>query len=199
VDTDRAARAGWRPLDLARAYIDGGARVLQVRAKHLPSAAFLDLCDTIVAIARAAGTHVIVNDRADIARVSRAAGVHVGQEDVQAQAARAQVGPDAIVGLSTHTIAQVEAAVREPVSYIAVGPVFGTSTKATGYEPVGLELVRAAAERSGGLPIVAIGGITIERAPGVLAAGASAVAVIGDLLAGDDPAARVAAYARALG
>jgi thiamine-phosphate pyrophosphorylase len=139
-----------------------------------------------------------VNDRVDLARLSGAAGVHVGQDDIPAAAARAQLGPAAIVGLSTHTVEQIEAALREPVTYVAVGPVFGTRTKATGYAPAGLDLVRAAVARAGGIPVVAIGGITLDRAPDVLAAGASAVAVISDLLSGGDPASRAAAYCRSL-
>jgi thiamine-phosphate pyrophosphorylase len=132
-----------------------------------------------------------------VARLSGAAGVHVGQDDLPAQAARAQLGPAAIVGVSTHTIEQIDVAVREPVSYIAVGPVFGTVTKQTGYEAVGLDLVQKAAARSH-LPVVAIGGITLEQAAAVIEAGAAAVAVIGDLLAGNDPRQRVAAYRRVL-
>lgn len=150
-------------------------------------------------MAAAANAAVIVNDRADLARLSGAAGVHVGQNDLPPRSARAQLGPDAIVGYSTHTIVQIEGAAREPVSYIAVGPVFGTATKDTGYQPVGLEMVRAAAARAGGIPIVAIGGITLDRAPGVIAAGASAVAVIGDLMAGGEPARRVTAYHQIIG
>jgi thiamine-phosphate pyrophosphorylase len=103
-----------------------------------------------------------------------------------------------MIGYSTHTVAQVEAAAEEPVTYMAVGPVFGTETKATGYEAVGLALVAEAARRSRGRPVVAIGGITLERAPEVIAAGASSVAVITDLLTGGDPRARVAEYLRAL-
>jgi thiamine-phosphate pyrophosphorylase len=196
---DAATRAGWQPQDLARAYLEGGARVLQVRAKHLASNAFLDLCDAIVGAAEPFGAAVIVNDRADLARLSGAAGVHVGQEDLAPADARAQLGPEAIVGLSTHTIQQIDDAVRQPVSYVAVGPVFGTATKDTGYVPVGLELVRAARARvPARLPIVAIGGITLERAPAVIAAGAASVAVIGDLLVTGNPRDRVDAYRRAL-
>ena len=136
---------------------------------------------------------VIVNDRADVARMAGAAGVHVGQEDITARDARRIVGPEAVVGLSTHTLQQVEAGASEPVSYMAVGPVFGTSTKDTGYTAVGLELVAAAAARAGAVPIVAIGGIDLERAPAVLAAGAASVAVISDLLT-QDPIGRVRAY-----
>jgi len=130
--------------------------------------------------------------------MSGAAGVHVGQDDLAPSAARRLLGPAAIVGYSTHTSAQIEAASIEPVTYVAVGPVFGTHTKATGYEPVGLELVAEAARLSRGLPVVAIGGITLDTAVEVLAAGASGVAVIGDLFVGGDPKARVTAYCRAL-
>ena len=171
---------------------------MSFRAKQLRSAAFLVLCEDLVRAAEAFRADVIVNDRVDVARLGGAAGVHVGQEDVPPGAARAQLGPAAIVGLSTHTIEQAEAAAREPVTYIAVGPVFETRTKATGYEAVGLALVRSAAAAAGGLPVVAIGGITLERAPSVIEAGAAAVAVIGDLLVDGRPAERVAAYRRAL-
>lgn len=194
VDADAAVRAGWRPGDLALAYLEGGARVLQVRAKRLPSGDLLALCDAVVAAAAPFGATVIVNDRADLVLLSGAAGVHVGQDDLPPRQARAVLGAGAIVGFSTHTLEQVEKALPEPVSYIAVGPVFATSTKETGYEAVGLDLVRAAVKRAGGVPIVAIGGITLDRAPALIDAGASGVAVIGDLLAAGDPAKRVASY-----
>jgi thiamine-phosphate pyrophosphorylase len=125
--------------------------------------------------------------------MSGAAGVHVGQEDLPPAQARAILGVEAIVGYSTHTLEQVEAALREPVSYVAVGPVFSTASKATGYSEVGPDLVRRAARAAGGRPIVAIGGITLATAPSLIEAGATSVAVIGDLVTGD-PAARVAAY-----
>jgi thiamine-phosphate pyrophosphorylase len=199
LDVGAAAAAGWTGPDLAAAFLDGGAPRNQLRAKQLPSGRFLQLCEDLVRAALPYRASVIVNDRADLARIAAAGGVHVGQEDLSPRAARALVGPGAIVGYSTHTVPQVEAALAEPVSYIAVGPVFGTQTKATGYEAVGLELVAQAKRRAGALPIVAIGGITLESAPQVIAAGATGVAVIGDLLAGGDPKRRVAAYGRALG
>lgn len=134
-----------------------------------------------------------MNDRADIARLSGAAGVHVGQDDLEPAQVRGILGPDAIVGLSTHTTDQLDRALREPIDYVAVGPVFGTATKATGYEPIGIEPVRTAAARciDRHVPLVAIGGITRDRAREVLGAGARSVAVISDLLAGGDPAANV--------
>jgi thiamine-phosphate pyrophosphorylase len=184
-------------LELARAFLDGGATFLQIRAKELASGPFLDLCDAVVAMGAPAGALVIVNDRVDLARMSGAAGVHVGQDDLPPAAARAQLGDGAIIGYSTHSVEQFEAARREPVSYVAVGPVFGTRTKDTGYDAVGLELVTEAARQSDGRPVVAIGGITLERAAAVRAAGAASVAVIGDLLRGS-PAGRVRDFLRAL-
>ena len=196
VDVEAAARAGWRPMDLTRALLDGGARFLQLRAKHLPSAELLDLAAAIAELARPRGARLIVNDRADLARLANADGVHLGQDDLPPAAVRAIVGADAIVGVSTHTVEQIDRAVGEPVSYVAIGPVFGTTTKATGYEAVGLEIVRAAAERAArrGLPLVAIGGITLATAAAVIASGAASVAVIGDLLATGDPEARTREY-----
>ena len=167
----------------------------------MSSARLLGEALAIAAVAREARATFIVNDRADIARMAAASGVHVGQEDLAPHAVRRIVGDDAIVGMSTHSVAQLDQAVGEPVSYVAVGPVFGTSTKDTGYAAVGLSLVRDAATRAdaAGLPLVAIGGITLDRARAVIYAGAASVAVIGDLLQSGDPARRVQDFLRALG
>ena len=134
-----------------------------------------------------------MNDRADIARLSGAAGVHVGQDDLSPAQVRGILGADAIVGLSTHTTEQLDRALREPIDYVAIGPVFGTGTKATGYEPISVESVRTAAATCGAqdVPLVAIAGTTRDRARELLAAGPRSVAVISDLLAGGDPAVRV--------
>jgi thiamine-phosphate pyrophosphorylase len=201
VDVDAAATAGWRPIDLATAFLNGGARFLQLRAKSMAGGPLLDTAAAIAELALASGATFIVNDRADIARLARAGGVHVGQDDLEPAAVRAIVGPEAIVGLSTHSVDQIDRAVTEPVSYVAIGPVFATTTKATGYDRVGLAMVRAAAARASarGLPLVAIGGITADNASSVLDAGAASVAVIGDLLAGGDPERRTREFLRALG
>jgi thiamine-phosphate pyrophosphorylase len=158
----------------------------------MPGGQMLETATAIAALAHSCGARLIVNDRADIARLSGADGVHVGQEDLAPAAARAIAGENAIVGLSTHTVDQLERAASEPVSYLAIGPVFGTTTKATGYNAVGLEMVSGASRRAGerGLPLVAIGGITLDLAPSVIAAGAASVAIIGDLLSTGDPARR---------
>ena len=160
-----------------------------------------DTAAAVVELAHSAGAVAIVNDRADIARLAGADGVHVGQDDLTPSAVRTIVGEAAIVGLSTHTAEQVERAALEPISYLAIGPVFGTRTKATGYDAIGLERVRdaAARARARGLPLVAIGGITLENARSVSDAGAASVAVISDLLAGGAPESRVRAFLQALG
>jgi len=142
------------------------------------------------------GAQIIVNDRADVACLAGAAGVHVGQEDLTPDAVRRLVGPGRVVGVSTHSTEQLDTAVRQPVDYVAVGPIFGTGSKDTGYDAVGLRLVEEAAKRARprGLPVVAIGGITLDRAPDVIRAGAQSVAIISDLLATGDPRARVSQY-----
>jgi thiamine-phosphate pyrophosphorylase len=181
---------------VARAFLEGGAQCIQLRAKTVSSDRFLELCDEAVAAAESFGAAIVINDRADLALMSGAPGVHVGQDDLPVAAVRALLGPHAIVGYSTHSIDQLEEAARQPVSYIAVGPVFPTRTKDTGYAQVGISLVAEAVRRSHGLPVVAIGGITIETATAVWAAGATSVAIISDLLAGGDPRSRVASYNR---
>lgn len=198
LDVDVADRAGWQVLPLAEAFLAGGARVIQLRAKHLASGVFLQHADRLVRAAAALDAQIIVNDRADLALLAGAAGAHVGQEDLPPAAVRRLLGPEAVVGLSTHTVPQIEAAVREPVTYIAIGPVFGTATKDTGYEAVGLQRVREAVRIAAGRPVVAIGGITLQNAASVIEAGASAVAIISDLVATGAPDVRVAEYCRIL-
>jgi thiamine-phosphate pyrophosphorylase len=191
VDTAVCLARSLDPVDLAASYFAGGARVLQLRHKSASSAEFLALADAIVGHARGCGAALIVNDRADIARLCGAAGVHVGQEDLTVADARRIVGEHAIVGVSTHDEAQVEEALRTTATYVAVGPIFGTATKDTGYTARGLDLVRYAAGR--GKPVAAIGGITLDNARSVVEAGASALAVITDLLEGD-PESRTRAF-----
>ena len=193
VDQGTAERGGWTVVALARALLAGGVRLLQLRAATAGSGQLLAWCDEVVAAARECDATVIVNDRADIALLSQAGGVHVGQTDIPVAGVRRLLPTDAAVGVSTHSRAEVDGTLREAASYVAVGPVYRTATKPTGRKPVGLELVRYAA-RSQSRPVVAIGGITLERAPEVLAAGAAAVAVVSDLLRGGDPAGRAADY-----
>jgi thiamine-phosphate pyrophosphorylase len=194
LDTGVATGRGWTVADLGQAFLDGGAQLIQLRAKHLDARALLDAADRLVRLAEPAGARIIVNDRADVAAMCGAAGVHLGQEDLRPRDARALLGDRAMIGLSTHTPRQVDAALDEPIDYIAVGPIYGTSTKDTGYAAVGLDLVRYAEKAADTRPVVAIGGITLARAPEVLAAGAASVAVISDLLETGDPTRRVAEF-----
>jgi thiamine-phosphate pyrophosphorylase len=195
VDVEACARVGRRPIDVARAFLSAGVVNLQLRAKFSSSSAFLDLALALSEDAQQAGSRVIVNDRADLAVASGAAGVHVGQDDLTPEQVRRVTGALLLVGLSTHSADQVADALGQPISYLAIGPVFATTTKATGYSAVSYEAVMqaAAAVRNRSLPVVGIGGITLETAPRVVAAGAAAVAVISDLLLGD-PEARAREY-----
>lgn len=190
VDVDLCRLRGLDPLAALDAFLDGGARFIQLRDKTTRTGPLVALADAVVARAHAAGARIIVNDRADVAMLTRADGVHVGQDDMSVEDVRAVAGPEIVVGLSTHDEAQIDLAAATSASYIAVGPIYGTSTKDTGYSARGLDLVRYAVSRAGGRPVVAIGGITLSRAHDVLAAGAASVAVISDLINGD-PSARV--------
>ncbi len=199
VDAEVCERAGRAPLDVARAFLSAGAKLIQLRCKSWGSAAFLELASLVVADAKSAGAVVVINDRADVAALSIAHGLHVGQDDLSPVDARKVIGAAPMLGLSTHTEAQWTSAVNEPISYLAIGPVFGTATKATGYEAVGLQTVHraAAAAALAGLPAVAIGGITIDNAVSVIDAGAASVAIISDLVQGAAEA-RCRAFLRSL-
>jgi thiamine-phosphate pyrophosphorylase len=200
LDLDALRARALEPLDVASAWLEAGVRLIQLRAKSASLGPMLGLADAIVTLARPHGARIVINDRADVARLSGAAGVHVGQTDLTVVEARAMVGPEALVGLSTHSATQAVEAVRLPVSYVAIGPVFTTTTKAQPDPVVGLAGVRAVAALAGerAVPVVAIGGVTLDHAEAVRNAGASSVAVIADLLVGD-PGARARAWISALG
>lgn len=184
LDVDVLAARGIDPLDVCDVWLEAGVRLIQLRAKSMASGPMLTLAEALVARTRVAGATLVINDRADVAAQCGADGVHVGQDDLSPEDVRVVVGARAIVGVSTHTDAQVAAAVTQPVSYVAIGPVFGTHTKATGYDAVGLAQVARAATtaHAAGKPLVAIGGITLENAASVLEAGADSLAVISDLV-----------------
>lgn len=139
---------------------------------------------------------LIINDRADIAALVGVGGVHVGQQDLSVEDARRICGPDCWVGVSTHTLEQVREAAATSADYIAVGPIFPTSTKVNPDPVVGVDFVRRARELTR-KPLVAIGGITAERAEEVYRAGADSLAVANDLLAAEAPARRAAEYLEA--
>jgi thiamine-phosphate pyrophosphorylase len=184
LDLDLIRADGRAPADVLAEWLDAGIRLVQLRAKALAMGPMVELAEPLARQAEAAGATFIVNDRADVAALAGANGVHVGQTDLRPAEARALVGPDALVGLSTHSESQVVAACEEPISYLAIGPVFATSTKTAPEAVVGLAGVAMAAQhaRRAGVPLVAIGGITAKTAPAVLEAGAASVAVAGALL-----------------
>lgn len=162
---------------------DGGARVVQLREKHLSPRDFYKEAEEALHVARARGLRLIINDRVDIVLALEADGVHLGQDDLQPEAARRLMGERAIIGFSTHTVEQAREAVSRPVDYIAIGPIFSTSSKENPDPLIGLDGLRRVREAVGHITLVAIGGITLENVHEVIAAGADSVALIGALLA----------------
>jgi thiamine-phosphate pyrophosphorylase len=172
---------------LAEAILAGGARLLQLRAKRATTRELIALARAVRERAVRAGALLILNDRADVARLV-GTGVHLGQDDLPPADARAILGPDAVIGFSTHNVGQLEAAVQAGgVDYLAFGPIFATRTKANPSPELGVAALAAARSRCP-LPLVAIGGITEETIPSVRAAGADTVAIIGAIASAADPA-----------
>jgi len=162
--------------------ISGGATLIQLREKHSSPREFYDDARAALITARESNVRLVINDRADIALALKADGVHLGQSDLPAEAARRLLGERAIIGISTHDLAQVKLAARMPVDYVAFGPIFATATKGNPDPVVGLNALREARAILSSLPLIAIGGLTIRNAPAVFAAGADSVATIAGLL-----------------
>lgn len=160
----------------------GGATLIQLREKHLSPREFYAEAEAALRVARERGVRLIINDRVDIALALRADGVHLGQDDLEPEAARRLLGEDAIIGFSTHNIAQAREAAALPVDYIASGPIYATSTKENPDPVVGLEGLRRVREAVEDKPLVAIGGINRENMRDVIEAGADSIAVISLLL-----------------
>jgi len=179
--------------DTAKKLIEAGVRLLQYRNKKASARELWTESRAIAEVAYAANCVFFVNDRPDVAYLAGASGVHVGQEDLGAEQARAVVGTERWVGVSTHNLKQFEEAAATSVDYIAVGPIFPTSSKPNPDPVVGAALLRRVRPLTK-KPIVAIGGITLDRAPEVLAAGADSVAVISDILQAKDPTSRAREY-----
>ena len=165
----------------------GGATIIQLREKTMAACDFYNEAKAAVEIARNTGIRLIINDRVDIALAVGADGVHLGQDDLPVESARALLGPSAIIGLSTHNLQQAEKARSLPVSYIALGPIFTTRTKSNPDPELGLSRLQQISKVMKSIPLVAIGGITPQNATDVIAAGADSVAQISFLLS--DPAA----------
>ncbi len=170
-----------------RQMASGGARFVQVREKTASSRDFFAAAAEALRIAHENGVRLIINDRVDIVMLLGADGVHLGQEDLSPVEARRLLGEKAVIGYSTHTLAQAAEAVKLPIDYLAFGPVFQTSSKENPDPVVGLDLLARVKAVAAGLPLVAIGGIDEGNLTGVLAGGADSVAMIGAVSRGPDP------------
>jgi thiamine-phosphate pyrophosphorylase len=176
-----AAALDWTIREAAR----GGADVFQLREKSMPDRELLALARAVRNWTREAGVLFVVNDRPDVARLCEADGVHLGQDDVSVKDARRIAGPDVLIGVSTHSVEQLRAAILDGADYVGIGPTFPSKTKAFDAFP-GLEFVRAATAQSS-LPMFALGGIGPQNVARVAAAGASRIAVSSAVCAADDP------------
>ena len=175
-----------------------GVRLLQYRNKRASARELFESSKELSSVLIPQDVTFVLNDRADVASAAEASGVHVGQEDLQAEAARSVIGTGKLLGVSTHNLDQFRDAAATSADYVAVGPVFSTSTKANPDAVIGIEFIR----RVRGLtdkPIVAIGGIRLERAVEVIQAGADSVAVISDIILARDPGQRARQYIELLG
>ena len=181
-----------RTSELACAEIlaESGVELIQYRHKQISSRNLFRISREMAARLRSRGVRFIVNDRPDVAAMVDAGGVHVGQEDLPVEQARRICGPGRWVGVSTHTLEQVREADATSADYVAVGPIFATATKEKPDPVVGTEFIGRARQLTR-KPLVAIGGITLERAAEVFAAGADSIAVAKDLLTAEDPPRRV--------
>jgi len=178
--------------DLVKVLAEHGVRWIQIREKRTGRMSF-DEAVRSIEFARQRGARIIVNDRVDLALASDADGVHLGEDDLPPEEARKILGKEKIIGLSTHSVAEAVSAAMKDVDYIAIGPVFQTSTKKLQYEPLGLGAISEARKQIV-KPIIAIGGIKLRNVADVIGSGADAVAVISDLLCEGEIGKRVDEY-----
>lgn len=179
LDVDTVARRGLGVRDAAREILEQRVRILQFRHKGSFSRRVFDDLRAVRAMCAEFGATLVVNDRADVARMI-GAGVHVGQQDLLPSSVRSLCGPDTMIGYSTHNETQLRAAAEEPAHYLAIGPIFGTASKESPDPVVGLDELRRLRPLTS-RPLVAIGGIRRANARSVIEAGADSLAVIGDL------------------
>ncbi|HZE73465.1 MAG TPA: thiamine phosphate synthase [Pyrinomonadaceae bacterium] len=174
-------RSGLPHSEQVRLLAAGGARFVQLRDKDSSPREFQLEAIRAMTVARQFGVRIIINDRVDVALAVEADGVHLGQDDMPPRAARLLLGEESLIGLSTHNLQQAIDAAAEPVDYLALGPIFTTSSKSDTAPPVGLDGLTSVRQAIGRKPLVAIGGITVCNAQAVLRAGADSLAVISAL------------------
>ncbi len=196
--TDKSLARKPTHLEIVRELVRGGANLIQIRDKNTPLGELLLDLRRCVEYAANFNVRIIVNDRCDLALLSGADGAHLGQEDLPPHYARVVLGKNAILGFSTHSLAQVRQGTRLPVRYLAFGPVFATSSKPDPSPVVGLSLLRKACRLST-KPVVAIGGIGLEDIRQVLAAGAASAAVISVVMKAENLARRMEQLLKAAG
>jgi thiamine-phosphate pyrophosphorylase len=196
--TDRRRTRGRALLDVVAAALAGGVDAVQLREKDLAGAALLELARHLRAVTRRHGARLLINDRIDIALACDADGVHLPADSFAPADARRLLGEHRLIGVSTHSVGQVQAAAAGGADFVVFGPVFETPSKRAFGKPVGLAAVAQVAHAVT-LPVLAIGGIRTERVPGVLQRGARGVAVVAAILEADDPRAAAAKMRAALG
>ena len=179
--TDRRL-SGLSHAEQVKRLIDGGAKFIQLREKYLAPKDFYADAENALKIARENNVKIIINDRVDFALALKADGVHLGQDDLPPENARKILGENALIGFSTHNIKQAVEAIKLPVDYIAIGPVFATATKENPDNVVGLEGVKTVRGAIGDFPLVAIGGINFENFQTVLDSGADSIAIVSGLV-----------------
>lgn len=187
------------PLELVQSFLRGGAAVIQLRLKTLPARELWEVAREAVRACRQRDALLLVNDRPDVARAAGADGVHLGQEDLPAGAAREVLGDQALIGVSTHSDAEIDAALAAGADYLGFGPVFATRSKSGAPlpPPHGLAGLERAVRRAAPVPVVAIGGLTAGSAAAVARAGAACAAAIGELCRAVDPEQAARALAEA--
>lgn len=189
--TDSRLSRGRSLTTVVQSLLAAGIRIIQYREKHMKMGAMLEECRILRALTQEAGACFIVDDFVDIALLSKADGVHIGQEDLSVQDVRALAGSKLLIGVSTHAKEQAEKAVRDGADYIGVGPIFATKTKEDVVAPVGLSYLSWVKEHIT-IPFVAIGGIKAHNIGQVVAAGASCCALVSEFVGADDIEASVA-------
>lgn len=185
VITDAGLSRGRSHLEVVRAAVRGGATLVQLREKNASTRAMVELGQELRGLTRKAGVPLIVNDRVDVALAADADGVHVGQDDMPATLARRIIGPNMILGVSATSFEEALRAEQDGADYLGVGPIFATGSKADAAPPMGLDGLSAVATRVS-IPIVAIGGISLQNVDAVVEAGADGIAIISAVVGAPD-------------